>query len=506
MTFDWNYMLSLLSDADFWLASWTVIKLSLLCWILSIILGFIMALAKQSSSPLLHTPARLYIWLFRSLPLLVLLIFVYNLPQAWPAASALLSDPFWTGLIALVLSETAYIAEIHRGGLLSIHKGQREAARALGLRFSGIQWLVVIPQALRVALPSLANEYISIVKLSSLVSVISLTEILMVGQRLYSQNFLVMETMAAVAIYYILIVTVFDFLLKRLESYLDVSQRKNALAIDPALLTQAAAPAPATVRGFASQQGPALQASQLHKAYNNVEVLGSVNLQIQPGEVVSVIGPSGSGKTTLIRLLNGLEQLDNGEIKINGQPFLRLSKQGEQKPRVIEHAEHRLNIGMVFQSFNLFPHLTVMNNLLLAPRYHHLASKDELKQQACALLQKVGMLEHAFKYPHQLSGGQQQRVAIARALMMRPQIMLFDEPTSALDPEKVNEVLQVIETLAGEGITMVIVTHEMNFAFKVSDRIIFMEKGRVVCDEAPDALRNGQNPRVEAFLKDVSLA
>ena len=172
----------------------------------------------------------------------------------------------------------------------------------------------------------------------------------------------------------------------------------------------------------------------------------------------------------------------------------------------MENSEHRQNIGMVFQSFNLFPHLTVLGNLLLAPRYHHLASESELKQHACELLHKVGMLEHAWKYPHQLSGGQQQRVAIARALMMRPQIMLFDEPTSALDPEKVNEVLQVIESLAHEGITMVIVTHEMNFAFKVSDRIVFMEKGRVVCDDTPQAMRDGQHPRVDAFLKDVSLA
>ncbi|WP_372881767.1 amino acid ABC transporter ATP-binding protein [Psychromonas sp.] len=251
---------------------------------------------------------------------------------------------------------------------------------------------------------------------------------------------------------------------------------------------------------------PALKASKLHKAYNNVEVLGSVDLSIQSGEVVSVIGPSGSGKTTLIRLLNGLEQLNHGEIELNGQPFLKYLRYGENKSRLVEHPEHRIKIGMVFQSFNLFPHLTVLENLLLAPRYHKLGNKKELQMQAYQLLNKVGMLDHVWKFPHQLSGGQQQRVAIARALMMRPQIMLFDEPTSALDPEKVNEVLQVIEDLAGEGITMVIVTHEMNFAFKVSDRIVFMEQGRVVCDDAPQVLRDGKHPRVEAFLKDVSLA
>ena len=506
MTFDWNYMLSLLSNHDFWQATWTVIKLSLLTWFFSIVLGFILALAKQSPRKLFNTPARIYIWLFRSIPLLVLLIFVYNLPQAMPSLVSILNDPFRAGLIAMVLCEAAYIAEIHRGGLLSIPKGQSEAARALGMRYAGTQWRVVIPQALRVALPALANEYIAIVKLSSLVSVISLTEILMVGQRLYSQNFLVMETMAAVAFYYVFIVTVFDFLPKRLEKYLDVTQRNTSRPVDAEMRQLAVAGQPTTARHFSDQAGPALQASRLHKAYNNVEVLGAVSLRIQPGEVVSVIGPSGSGKTTLIRLLNGLEQIDNGEIKINDQPFIHPNRQGQQKPRFTVNAQHRMNIGMVFQSFNLFPHLTVLGNLLLAPRYHRLASEAELKQQACELLHKVGMLDHAWKYPHQLSGGQQQRVAIARALMMRPQIMLFDEPTSALDPEKVNEVLQVIESLAQEGITMVIVTHEMNFAFKVSDRIVFMEKGLVVCDDTPQAMREGHHPRVDAFLKDVSLA
>jgi polar amino acid transport system permease protein len=309
-----------------------------------------------------------------------------------------------------------------------------------------------------------------------------------------------------VAFYYVLIVTLFDFLLKRLERFLDVTQRKVVRTPDAQVLALATQASTASAKPQWDASTPALQAARLHKAYNDVEVLGSVNLRVQPGEVVSVIGPSGSGKTTLIRLLNGLEQLDNGEIRINGQPFIHLRKDGAQKPRFIEHGEHRLDIGMVFQSFNLFPHLTVLDNLLLAPRYHRLDTPAALRQQAYALLHKVGMLDHTWKYPHQLSGGQQQRVAIARALMMRPQIMLFDEPTSALDPEKVNEVLQVIEALAQEGITMVIVTHEMNFAFKVSDRIVFMEKGRVVCDDAPQVLRNGQHPRVEAFLKDVSLA
>jgi len=499
MTFDWNYMFGLLGDAEFWRATWTVIKLSTLTWILSIALGFLLALAKQSKHGLLSVPARGYIWLFRSLPLLVLLIFIYNLPQALPGTSAILADPFWSGLLALVICETAYVAEIHRGGLLSIPKGQGEAARALGLKFFGTQWRVVIPQALRVALPSLANEYISIVKLTSLVSVISLTEILMVGQRLYSQNFLVIETMAAVAFFYVFIVTVFDFLLKRLERFLDVNQRNVSRVPDAEVLALAMQQRTALQRPVTNGE-PALQAARLHKAYNDIEVLGSVNLQIQPGEVVSVIGPSGSGKTTLIRLLNGLEQLDNGEIKINGQPFIHLNKVGAQKPQYIEHAEHRLNIGMVFQSFNLFPHRTIADNVLLAPRYHGLGDTAELRRQALVLLDKVGLLAHADKYPHQLSGGQQQRVAIARALAMKPDIMLFDEPTSALDPELVGDVLAVIRDLAREGMTMLIVTHEMDFALSISDRVLFMENGQVQLDASPEAIRTGNHQRVRRFI------
>ena len=227
MIFDWDYLFSLFSLSEFWWASWTVVKLSIASWVLSNIVGFILALAQGSTYPILKIPAKLYIWLFRSLPLLVLLIFVYNMPQIIPATGVVLSNPFAAGLIAMVLCESAYVAEIHRGGLLSVSKGQKEAAQALGIRFVGIQQLVIIPQAIRIALPALTNEFISIVKLTSLVSVISLTEVLLVGQRLYTQNFLVLETMAAVAIYYVFIVTVFDFLLKRLESFLDVTKNKH---------------------------------------------------------------------------------------------------------------------------------------------------------------------------------------------------------------------------------------------------------------------------------------
>lgn len=242
---------------------------------------------------------------------------------------------------------------------------------------------------------------------------------------------------------------------------------------------------------------PAIDVQGLVKSFGDNEVLKGIDLTVTKGEVVCVIGPSGSGKSTLLRSVNLLEEPTGGKVLIEG---IDITDPDVDIDRV------RTRIGMVFQSFNLFPHLDVLGNLTIAQQRVKKRSKKEAELIAHAMLARVGLAEKADAYPGHLSGGQQQRVAIARALCMNPDMMLFDEPTSALDPEKVNEVLQVIEALAEEGITMVIVTHEMNFAFKVSDRIVFMEKGRVVCDDTPGALRSGHNPRVEAFLKDVSLA
>lgn len=499
MDFNWDYTLNLFLNKNFWQATWTVIELSVLVWVLGIVLGFVLAFGKQSKLKVLAWSSDVYIWFFRSLPLLVLLVFVYNLPQIFPASSVVLASPFIAGLLAMTLSEAAYIAEIHRGGLTSIHKGQIEAGKALGMKPTGIQRLIVIPQAFRVALPALGNEYVSIVKLTSLVSVISLTEILLVGQRLYTQNFLVMETMLAVAFYYVLIVTVFGWLIGWFERRIDIANRKPGMLIesDPLLqLPNASIRARKEIQ--AERQGEyALEAMNIHKAYGEHEVLKGINLNVHWGEVISIIGPSGSGKTTLIRTLNGLEALNKGTVNLLGQPFLKDQSITEDSP---EYKQQIVHVGMVFQSFNLFPHKTILENVMLAPLYHKMGTVLDNKVTALAMLEKVGMKLHANKYPHQLSGGQQQRVAIARALAMQPSIILFDEPTSALDPELVNEVLKVIEELAQEGLTMIIVTHEMRFAFKVSDRIVFMENGHVVLNDTPEVLLQSENERFQKFI------
>jgi len=499
MQFEWSYFFSLFSVPDFWEACITVIELSALSWFIGMVLGFLLASAKLSTSSWLRVPASIYIWFFRSVPLLVLVVFIYNMPQLFPFTREVLSNPFYSGLFALVVTEAAYMAEIHRGGLISVAKGQKEAGRALGVGLIGMQKLIVIPQAFRISLPTLINEYITVVKLTSLVSVISLTEILTVGQRLYATNFLVMETLSAVAVYYVLIVSLFGWMLQRLEQYLELNNRTPQTLDEPALarLRSSLVLAPAVIRTpNGPGAAPALQLNNIHKSYGQHHVLKGIDLDVNAGQVVSIIGPSGSGKTSLIRTINGLESIDQGEIILFGESFIHAG----DNPNSAQIRRGVQRIGMVFQSFNLFPHRTIVDNVTMAPIYH---GRDQQlsEQRAYALLDKVGLLAHADKYPHQLSGGQQQRVAIARALAMDPQIMLFDEPTSALDPELVGDVLNVIRDLAKEGMTMLIVTHEMDFALSISDRVIFMEDGLVQVDAAPHVIRaHDAGERVRRFM------
>ncbi|RFO96638.1 amino acid ABC transporter permease/ATP-binding protein [Rhodoferax lacus] len=503
MELNWTYFFSLFSMAMFWRAVVTVVELGTLSWLIGLVLGFCVASAQLSGITALRAAAKVYVWFFRSVPLLVLLVFVFNSPQIFPSAGPALSIPFVSGLLSLVLTETAYMAEIHRGGLMSVSKGQREAGRALGLGYWGIQARIVVPQAFRIALPTLVNEYVTVIKLTSLVSVISLPELLMTGQRLYSQNFLVMETLLAVAVYYVMIVSAFGAAFQWLERRLDLQRRQPASLDDKACGDLRATLRPvALVPPLPAVPGAplALEMRGISKSYGSQKVLDIVQLRVATGEVLCLIGPSGSGKTSLIRTINALEAIDSGEIILFGESYLTAGESPDS-----ERARDGVRrIGMVFQSFNLFPHLTVLDNVLMAPAYHGLGDAA-MRDFALGLLDKVGLLAHAYKYPHQLSGGQQQRVAIARALAMKPDIMLFDEPTSALDPELVGDVLRVIQRLAKEGMTMLIVTHEMEFALNISDRVVFMEGGKLQMDVSPDVLRNQPYPndtllRVRKFM------
>jgi glutamine transport system ATP-binding protein len=240
---------------------------------------------------------------------------------------------------------------------------------------------------------------------------------------------------------------------------------------------------------------PIIEVTNLHKSFGTNTVLRDVSMQVAPGEVVVIIGPSGSGKSTLLRCLNGLEKPESGDIRIEDRSLMQAG---------VKITEIRSRMGMVFQQFNLFPHLNVLRNITLAPVQVRKQTPIKAEELAMSLLGKVGLLEKAGHYPASLSGGQAQRVAIARALAMEPQIMLFDEPTSALDPEMVGEVLAVMKELAAEGMTMVIVTHEMGFAREVGHRVLFMEQGVIVEEGTPRKLFDEpEHERTRAFLSKV---
>jgi len=233
----------------------------------------------------------------------------------------------------------------------------------------------------------------------------------------------------------------------------------------------------------------------VNKHYGQLHVLKDINLQVRKGEVVVVIGPSGSGKSTLCRAINRLETIDDGSITIDGK---ELPAEGKALAKL------RADVGMVFQSFNLFAHKTILENVTLGPIKVKGASKAEAEKDAMALLERVGVGQQAPTLPAQRSGGQQQRVAIARALAMKPKVMLFDEPTSALDPEMINEVLDVMVQLAKEGMTMIVVTHEMGFARKAADRVVFMADGQIVEDETPEEFfTNPKSSRAKDFLSKL---
>ncbi|GMB79817.1 ATP-binding cassette domain-containing protein [Shinella zoogloeoides] len=243
-----------------------------------------------------------------------------------------------------------------------------------------------------------------------------------------------------------------------------------------------------------SSADPIIAMRNVEKHYGTFHALQGVNLEVKRGEVVAIIGPSGSGKSTLIRCINRLETISSGEIVVDGVKVA----QGRNLALV------RAEVGMVFQQFNLFPHMTALRNVAVAPIRVRGIAKAEAEKRARQLLERVGLGAHMEKFPDQLSGGQQQRVAIARALAMEPAVLLFDEPTSALDPEMVGEVLDVMQSLAATGVTMLVVTHEMGFARRVAHRVVFMEGGQIIEQNAPDALFDTpQTERAQAFLSSI---
>ncbi|MBA4707270.1 amino acid ABC transporter permease/ATP-binding protein [Aquitalea magnusonii] len=493
-------------------------------------LGTVLALARVSRSPLLASLSWSYIWLFRSIPLIVLLLILNNLGYLYETinigvpytginwfsySTTELISPFAAAVLGLSLNQAAFSAEIIRGGILSVEQGQLEAAAALGLPRGRQIFRIVLPQAMRTILPTAFNDIIGLAKGTANVYILALPELFYTIQVVYHRNLEVIPLLMVATVWYLIILTV----LSTVQVQVERRYARGALRQQPQSLWQRARqrwwPAaaggsaliaqPVSLTELPAVKGGEVAIHAVSKRYGQQQVLDDVSLTVPPGSVTVIIGPSGSGKSTLLRSINHLERVDGGFIAIDGE-LIGYRQQGHALHELKEKdiLQRRVEVGMVFQHFNLFPHLTVLQNLIEAPIALRGLSRAEAEAQARLLLKRVGLADKAAAWPRQLSGGQQQRVAIARALALRPKVLLFDEPTSALDPELVQEVLDVIKELARSGTTLIIVTHEIGFAREVADTVVFMEQGRIVESGSPEqVLRQPQQQRTREFLARV---
>ena len=444
-------------------AAVVTVEISVVAMALAVVVGLVIVLVRLYAIAPLRWLAKAYVEVIRDTPLLIQLFLIYyGLPQIGITLPA-----YVAAILGLGLNYAASESENYRAGIEAIPKGQMEAAHALGMSHWQTLRHIILPQALRLVIPPVTNDFIAMFKDSSIVSVITMVELTkeygMLAMATY--DYIGLGLMTA-AIYFAL-------------SY-PASLFANRLERETKLM---------------------ITVENLVKSYNATRVLHGIDHAQQRGEAVVLIGPSGCGKSTFLRCLNQLEIADSGRITIGGVTIA-----GGFSPRNGDEREQqrqlRLRAGMVFQSFNLFPHLTVLQNITEGPTVVKGVAFKDAEDRARQLLKKVGLEHRAEAYPAQLSGGQQQRVAIARALAMEPHVMLFDEPTSALDPELRDEVLRVMRQLAEEGMTMIVVTHEMQFARDMADQILFFDGGVVAESGPPEELfTNPKNERTRDFLK-----
>ena len=444
------------------------IPLTVISFTFALIIAVIMALVQFANVKVLKQIARFYIWIFRGTPLLVQLFVVFfGLSRI-----GILLDPFPAAVIVFSLNEGAYCAETIRAALESVPKGQLEAGQCVGLTYLQTIFRIVLPQAMRTAFPPLSNSLISMVKDTSLAANITVTEMFMVTQRIVARTYEPLLLYLEVGLIYLIFSTVLTWVQRFGEKKLASYGHKEGRA-----MPQLPPPKP---------------------TFGALPVPRGDDHHVEQGDVVAIIGPSGSGKTTLLRCINFLEKADSGTLIFDSEKFEfdKITKK--------EIARLRRKTAFVFQNYNLFLNKTALQNVtegLIVARKMHKAEAIEIGKKA---LDKVGLSDRYDYYPSQLSGGQQQRVAIARAIATNPEIIFFDEPTSALDPELTGEVLSVMRDLANEGMTMLVVTHEMGFARTVSNKVIFMEDGVIVEQgSSKEFFENPKEERTKAFLRTI---
>ncbi|MBB3609198.1 amino acid ABC transporter permease/ATP-binding protein [Rhizobium sp. BK602] len=462
--------------------------------VLGVIIGMVLAVMGISQSRWLRLPARIYTDIFRGLPAIVTILII---GQGFARIGRELfgPSPYPLGIIALSLIAGAYIGEIFRSGIQSVERGQMEACRALSMSYGQGMRLIVIPQGVRRVLPALVNQFIGNVKDSSLVYFLGLLaserEIFRVGQdqAVVTGN---LSPLLLAGIFYLVITVPLTHLVNYIDARLRLGRQGRGSGAASGLVEVDELQA-ASAQSRTRFKGGTLKIRDLSMAYGDLEVLKGVDLDIAAGTVTCIIGPSGSGKSTLLRCLNRLVEPKRGDIVLDGESILTM------RPESL-----RRRVGMVFQHFNLFPDHTALENVMLSLT----KIKKMPKSAACKIaemrLAEVGLAGRKDHRPAGLSGGQQQRVAIARALAMDPEVVLFDEVTSALDPELVKGVLDLMANLGRQGMTMAVVTHEMGFARRVADQVVFMDEGRIIEAGPPQQIfDNPQSERLKRFLAEV---
>ncbi|WP_448043449.1 amino acid ABC transporter permease/ATP-binding protein [Bradyrhizobium liaoningense] len=496
-----------------------------------LILGLILAGMQLSRFWLLAAIARAYTVIFRGTPLILQMVFAYD---ALPHIGIKLPAVLAAGL-ALACNEAPFIAEMLRAGVLGVDRGQLTAGQALGMTPSVLMRRIIAPQAIRTMIPAFGNEAVSALKNSSLASVVAVQELTLRSTQLASSTFDFFSIFFASGLLYLVLTATISLIQLFVEWWLDLdrttrSERKLADYLpwrrvdlvtkleladatvadpEPAPAELAATPPPALTReerarraATISRNNIAVEVKDLAKSYGPQTVLGGLDLTVRVGEVVALLGPSGSGKSTLLRCINHLENWDAGTVRVGGRR-LGFGENGKPlPPRAIANERASVGVGMVFQQFNLFAHLSAKENIAGPLRWVHGMTRIDADRRATELLDRVGLSHRAHALPRHLSGGQQQRVAIARALAPNPSVLLLDEPTSALDPELVSEVLEVIRRLAiDDGLTMIISTHQIRFADEVADRVAFLSGGAII-EEGPahEVLSNPRNPLTARFL------
>ena len=451
------------------------------------LLGFGLCLVRRSRSRVAATIAAAFIRLIQGIPVLVLLMVLFYVVFADTALGGIV-----VAIIGFSINFAVYVSEMIRTGINAVDPGQWEAAAAIGFGRVKTFIKIIAPQAARHILPVYKGEFISMVKMTSVVGYIAVQDLTKVTDLIRSRTFEAFFPLIVTALIYFLLAWGLTSLLGILERKIDPKRRRRQLkGIHTNISVQESQLKDQSVE---QNKEPVIEISHLKKEYPNVTPLKDVNTIIRKGDVISVIGPSGTGKSTLLRCINRLETPTSGKILVLGQ------KLTGAKPVQLNTLRRRM--GMVFQSFNLFSHLSVIENIMLGPVELLGLSHQQAYERGMQLLGSVGLAAKAFSYPDELSGGQKQRVAIARTLGMQPEIVLFDEPTSALDPTMVGEVLSVIRNLAGQGLTMLIVTHEMKFARDVSTRVFYMDEGIIYEEGTPQQVfEEPKTNRCRAFVQ-----